>query len=102
MKSSPILIPREPIKVEDEHPPRKTKGTFITHTIEWTKQLIHYTGIVAAISAAASMIFLVQSEEPRAKKVGKYAGNCYLIAERILIVAVVALVALKIFTKWRC
>lgn len=92
---------REPITVKDEDPTQETKGTFLTHTIEWTKQLIHYTGIVAAISAVASIVFLVQAEEPKTRKVGKYAGNCYRVAEGILIVAALALIALKIFIKLR-
>jgi hypothetical protein len=77
------------------------KGDFATYAVEWVQSVLNMTGIIAVISAIAAMFFLVRAEEPQTKKVGDYAGNCYVIAEMGFIVALAAFIALKVFIKWR-
>lgn len=81
--------------------PENQKGELAAHAVEWLSQLMNYTGIVALITAAASVTFLVRAEDPQNKKVGEYIGNCYVVAEVVLVFTIISLVALKIFIKAR-
>ena len=90
-----------PLEQEENRPAQFQQGQVFSHTIERLREVMGITGIIAFISAVAAIIFTVRAEEPENEKVGKWAGTCYVVAEMILITAVVSFIALKIFMKLR-
>lgn len=81
--------------------PRKEKQEFLNQSVDKLSQAMEWMGIFAIISATFSMLFLVNAEEKQTKEVGEVFGKCYIITEIVLIVAVVAFIAIKIFMKFR-
>ncbi len=77
------------------------RGEIAAHSVEWLGDLIQYSGIIALITATASMIFVMQSKEAENNKVGNWLGTCYIVAETTLVVAIVLVVALKVFMMLR-
>lgn len=85
-----------PIVNEDQADIEKTQeAEYLGHVVNTAK----YSGVAALCVALLSMFCLTGEEGTGQKKIGDYLGNCYLILECILIVAVVAFVGLKILQK---
>ena len=86
---------------DQESSSENAKGELALHTLTWLNRLMASTGIIALITAAASLIFVVNAEEAETHRMGNCVGNCYVVAEVILVVAIVAFIALKVFVKLR-
>lgn len=84
------VVPEDQVEIE-----KKQETEYLGHVVNTAK----YSGVAALCVALLSMFCLTGEEGTGQKKIGNYLGNCYLILECILIVAVVAVVGLKIFQK---
>jgi hypothetical protein len=98
---TPSLTSDKEVLIRQENALEDTKGELTAHTLTVLSRIVTYTGIFALISAITSMIFMVKAEKPYNKKFGEYIGNCYVVAEVVLIVSITAFIALKVFAKLR-
>jgi hypothetical protein len=97
----PDLVPEINKERQNDYPKEGPQGKFLLHTVNWLKQAITYSGIIALITVVSSAFFLVNAEEGKTKKIGDCLGNCYVIVELLLVGSIIAFIALKIFFKLR-
>ena len=96
----PDLVPELNRERQNDYPKEAPQGKFLLHTVDWLKQAITYSGIIALITVVSSAFFLVNAEDGKTK-IGDCLGNCYVIVELLLVGSIIAFIALKIFFKLR-
>lgn len=104
MESVPLISEKEDLSLnqaKNKTPPLRDKGDLEGRSVSLLENVMKYTGIAALVSAFGSLILCRKESHTPSAKAGHCLGSCYVIAEAVLIVAVIGYVALQIFLKIR-